>query len=195
MKRGVKIIGSVLAVALVGVGVFLFVQSQRVPGPDVKTSTPEELRAYIVGDEFRTLSQRDKRRLLEAYVDKLKGYTFAQMLGLATRPVNEQEKFLRAALEVDGRDEIFAPLVGIFLDKFFEQPKDVRARQMMMIALANQAQVLSNPERFGLPPIDRFREDMHRFMAQQPVKTQAQMGQFLIDLQSTRQSMGFKDPF
>ena len=164
-------------------------------GPDRATASDVDLRAFIIRDDFNQLFQWQRRAYLRAYMDRLEDLTLQQLILRAASASGEQEAFLRNVLKVEGRDEILSPFVGVFLNKFYNESPERRTMYLALFARLNQGQVMQSPERFGLPPPDRFQRDMHRFMSQQPVRVQAQMGQFMLDLQATRRAMGYPDPF
>jgi hypothetical protein len=195
-RRWAVIIALVVLLPALGVGGWFTWRLASMPrGPDRATASDTELRAFIIRDDFNELYQWQRRAYLRAYMDRLEDLTLQQLILRAASASGEQEAFIRNVLKVEGRDEILSPFVGVFLDKFYGEPPERRMMYLSLFARLNQGQVLQNPERFGLPPPDRFQRDMHRFMSQQPVRAQAQMGQFLIELQATRRAMGYPDPF
>ena len=163
--------------------------------PDVKVASAEDAVAFMGTDDFNRMTESHRQRYAMAVVEKMRDKPLEELIAMMLKRDARRTAAAKNVRNLKGRDEIGGAMMRVFLDKFYEQPKVKRQGYLTMIAVAQQGQIGKNPERFGLPPADKLKKDWAKFMRKQPPRSQAQMGQFLIDLSKHREMMGLKEPF
>jgi hypothetical protein len=163
--------------------------------PNVKTASLEDCLHFMSTNEFNRMFESDRTRFALATMEKMRERSFGQLLVLIAKPDPDFPNRARNLRQMEERGEVVAAAVRVFLDKFFDEPPAKQKVYLASFALLQQGEIAQHPERFGLPPPDRFKQDFGGFLAHQPPRVQGQMGQFLRDLKQTRQSMGLKEPF
>lgn len=198
-SRLVLSIVALLLVGAVGFGSWYGYRLASMPaGPDRDTADEVALRAFIASDDFDRLFDWQKRAYLAAYIDRLQQKSFADLLKIALRDMRDvegQRDFLANVRTLDNRDDLFSGFVATVIAKYYEQPEDLRKRQMALLVMAQQGAIGRNPEQFGLPTVDQLKGEMVRVMDRQDVGVQNQMAQFVLDIRATRRAMGLADPF
>jgi hypothetical protein len=92
----------------------------------------------------------------------------------------------------------------VFLDKFYELPKNERESYLTLWALAEKAggmgrrgattRPTTRPEpRF--PTAEEVEKGWSKFVSRQPPRTAAQMGQLMSDMRRKRDALGVKSPW
>lgn len=198
MRRVLGILLIVLALIAVPMAGWYGYRLYSAPAGPGAGADDEAIRDFIASDEFNRLFDFQKRKHLQAYVDRLKEKNFQQLIQAMMKNVGNRERsraFIDNVQQVPGRDKIFSQMVGPALEKFYEQDERLRQRQMMLMAGFQQSQIAARPELFGLPSAEQFKGEMVRVFTNQPVEVQNQIAQFMLDFRETRRDMGMVDPF
>src|SRR5687768_17415317 len=180
-------------VVLAGWGVYRWATYPS--APDVATADLDTAINFMGSDDFNRLLERHRLRYAMAVVDRLSQSSFYDLSLMMMRWNERRSKIARNLRDIEGHDQLGSKVFAIFLEKFYAQSAAERTAALIVIAAAQQGQIMKHPGAFALPSIDEFKVDMGRFLSRQPPKVQAMCGQFLIDLKKQRDAMGLKDPF
>src|SRR4051794_74447 len=87
--------------------------------PNVKTMDPDDAIAYMAGDEFNRLTQRDRKRFCLAVVDRMNEKRFGELLMMVFQRSGDRRRAAKnvSLLPREDRDAIADRFGQIFLDK------------------------------------------------------------------------------
>jgi hypothetical protein len=164
--------------------------------PDVNHADLHDVWRFMASDDFRKLSRSHQQRYAMAEVERInRELKFPDIVRMLSGTQYDQRALVANLRQLPDYEAAEAAWVRVFLDKFFELDRDKRTLYLTLLASMQQSEIMKHPERFGLPSIGEFRNNVSVFFAHQPPRVQGQMGQFLRDLKKTRTAMGLKDPF
>jgi hypothetical protein len=163
--------------------------------PDVASADLDSAISFIGTDDFNRMGNGHRLEYALAVVDRLGQASFADLAKLMFRRDENRARIASNIRGIEGHDQVGSRMFALFLEKYYDQSPAERQGALLIIAAAQQGQILRNPEAFGLPTADQFKQDFGRFVSRQPPRIQAMCGQFLIDLKQQRDSMGLRDPF
>jgi hypothetical protein len=182
-----------VALLLVGIGVGAFWWMKRPKMPPVSDAASGM--KFMASDDFNKLTESQRLAYAMQVVDRMRGLPYDEYLHLMLRPDDLRMRLAENMRRVPGHEKFGSALFALFLDRFWEQNPGKRTGTLMIIALAQQGQFGKHPERYGLPSADEIKTEMNKFVTRQPVKTQAQCAQFMVELKRQREFMGLKEPF
>lgn len=197
LRRRVGIAAACLvACAIVGAGTWATWRWMTYPDvPDVRSAQLDQVIGFMGTDDFNRMIERHRIEYALGVVDRLRGKSFEEILLLMMKQDPRRQHIAANMRATPGNEKVTSAMLGMFFDKFYELSGPKKTLYLTTIALAQQGEIGKHPERFGLPPPNQFQGDLKGFMSRQPVRVQAQMGQFLIDLKKHRERMGLKEPF
>lgn len=163
--------------------------------PDVAAVDVNTAIDFMGTDAFNRMLERHRLAYALSVVDRLDQLSLTELMALMMRREANRAEIARNLRQIEGHEQIGARMFAMFLEKYYALKGAERQAALVAIALAQQGQIMQNPEQFGLPTAEQFRRDMTRFMSRQPPRVQAMCGQFLIDLKHQRDRMGLPDPF
>src|SRR5688572_1840124 len=194
-SRGRALVAALVVafVALAGWGVYRW--ATYPVAPDVASVDLDTAINFMGSDDFNRLLERHRLRYAMAVVDRLSQSSFYDLSMMMMRWNDRRAKIARNLRDIEGHDQLGSKVLAVFLEKFYEQSPAERRAALIFLAAAQQGQIAQHPQAFALPTTEEFKQDMGRFIARQPPRTQAMFGQFVLDLKKQRDSMGLKDPF
>jgi len=163
--------------------------------PDVAAVDLDTAVDFMGSDEFNRMLERHRLSYAMAVVDRLSGASFYDLSMMMMRWNDRRARIAKNLRDIEGHDQLGSKVLSIFLEKFYEQSPAERRAALIFLAAAQQGHIAQHPQAFALPTTEEFKQDMGRFIARQPPRTQAMFGQFVLDLKKQRDSMGLKDPF
>jgi hypothetical protein len=186
-----KIGGVALLLAGIGIGAFLWMKRPKMPPV---TDAASGIR-FMASDDFNKLSESQRLKYAMEVIDRMRALGYDEYLHLILAPDEQQMRLAANLRKVPGHEQFTSALFAMFLDRFWDQNPGKRSATLMLVALAQQGQFGKHPERYGLPSADQIKNEMNKFVTRQPLKTQAQCAQFMVELKRQREFMGLKDPF
>ena len=204
---------SVLCLGTLAAGVWGVVWWARYPSvPDVRKVGLTEAVDFIGSDEFNRMSEAHRKRYAMSVIEKLREMQFKELVSLAMGSAGNPRR-RKAAENVnrlssrDDKEELGAAAMRVFLDKFYELPKNEREGYLTMWALAEKAGGMGRGRRSGgatrpttrpgprVPTAEEVEKGWSRFVSHQPPRTAAQMGQLMSDMRRKREALGVKSPW
>jgi hypothetical protein len=192
MKRRGFIIVSVLVLTVAG-AVAAYWYTRQAPLPAMK-----DVHAgmdFMASDAYTRMSDQQRLGYAMKVVDGLRSLSYDEYLAVISRHDERQMRMYQNLRATPGHDKVSAAIFALFLDRFWEQNPGKRAATLTAIALIQQSEFGKHPERYGLPTHQQIKSEMNKFVTNQPVRTQAQCAQFMVELKRQREMMGLKDPF
>lgn len=199
MKRQRRIIIASLGVCFSAAAVWALVWWLRYPKiPDVANVELKQAMSFLTTDDFLRLTAADRKKYVKAVAARYNDVPFKDLVGRMFEP--EHRELNRAIAnnlrKIPEDEQLGAPFLELFLDKFYRLTPYERQQYLTTIALAQQAQFGKDGDSrlATLRDPARFQTEMSRFMSRTTPQLQAKMGQFMLDLKRTRNIMGLKDP-
>ena len=206
-----RVILSVVCLAGLAAGVWGAVWWARYPKtPNVAKVELTEGIDFIGSDEFNRMTEAHRKRYTMAVIEKLREKQFKDLVSLMMGSAGNPKR-RKAADNVnrlssrDDKEELGAAAMRVFLDKFYELPKNERESYLTLWALAEKAggmgrrpggttRPTTRPEpRF--PTAEEVEKGWSKFVSHQPPRTAAQMGQLMNDMRRKREALGVKSPW
>lgn len=199
MKRSRKVIFASFGVCVAAAAVWALVWWMRYPKvPDPATVELKQAMVFLTTEDFLRLTAADRKRYVKTVAAR---HNDVPLKDLVARMFDPQQRELNRAIannlrKVPEDEQLGAPFLELFLDKFYQLTPYERQQYLTTIALGQQAQFgkEGDSRMASLRDPDRFQTEMGRFMSRTTPQLQAKMGQFMLDLKRTRNIMGLKDP-
>jgi len=150
---------------------------------------------FMGTDDFNRLTESQRLKYAMLTLDRIKQMPYDDLLKFLGRHDDQRVRMMSNLRKVPGHEQFGAELFAMFLDRFWDQNPGKRTATLMAIAMVQQSEFGKHPERYGLPSADQIKHEMNKFVTNQPLKTQAQCSQFMLELKRQREFMGLKDPF
>jgi hypothetical protein len=167
--------------------------------PDVSKAPLDEAMHFAASDDFNRMAEWHRRRYLLGLVDRMHEKSFADLVSLMMTPDPDRKKQAENANRLTAADkkEVGGAWMRLFLDKFFELPKNDRDTYLTMFALAEKAGKSRKPSgrAQGMPSPEQIQKGMTDFLSEQPPHTAAQMDELMVEMNKKRQMLGMKSPW
>jgi hypothetical protein len=193
MVRGGVGLLAVLILVAGGWGIWRWVTYPE--APDIATAELETSIAFVASDDFNRMFERHRRRFIEAMIARLGEESFPELLALVMQQDENRRDLMRNLRRIEGHEDLAARFYGMFLDRFYDQPKTIRDAYLSMLIVAQQQGLGERTRELGLPSEDDLKRSMTEFVTRQPPRVQAQTTQFLLDLRRQREALGYPDPW
>jgi hypothetical protein len=207
-----RVMLSIVCLGALAAGVWGVVWWARYPRvPDVGKVELTEAIDFIGSDDFNRMTESHRKRYTMAAIEKLREKQFKDLIALAMgsagnpRRRKAAENVNRLSSQGD-KEELGAAALRVFLDKFYELPKNERESYLTLWALAEKAGGMGGRRRAGatqpttrpeqrFPTAEDVEQGWSRFISHQPPRTTAQMGQLMNDMRRKREALGVKSPW
>ena len=211
-RRGVRIALLGLAVLLLAAAAWGAVWWARYPRtPDVSKADPQEAMAFLGTDDFNRLTESHRKRYVLAVTERMREKSFPDLIAMMTAAATDPSarKAAENVNKLKDREEIGGAFMRVFLDKFFELPKDQRDQYLLMWALAEKLgrrpdggpatrpttgpagdRPKRDPNR--IPSPEQMEKGMANFLANQPPRTAAQMSELMNEMRKKREGLGIR---
>lgn len=190
-KRIISWSGVSLAIIGIACGTYWWLTRPKMPGVRDVDSAMQ----FMSTDDFNRYSESQRMKYAMDTIDKMRQMPYDELLRQLGRHDDQRTRMMTNLRKVNGHERFGAEMFALFLDRFWEQNPGKRTATLMSIALIQQGEFGKHPERYGLPTADQIKHEMDKFVTRQPLKTQAQCSQFMVELKRQREFMGLKDPF
>jgi hypothetical protein len=190
-KRWINFAVACIVLAGVAIGTYQWITYDRMP----PVRDVDSAMRFMSTDDFNRYNERQRLKYAMDTIDKMRQMPYDDLLGQLGRHDEQRTRMMNNLRKVPGHERFGAEMFALFLDRFWDQNPGKRTATLMMIAMIQQGEFGKHPERYGLPSADQIKHEMNKFVTRQPVKTQAQCAQFMVELKRQREFMGLKDPF
>jgi hypothetical protein len=185
-----KFLAMLLILALVRLGWWWL----RYPhAPNVKEAPLADCSAFMGSSEFNRMTHRDRTRFVMGTVDKLRDKSFSEIVALSMKgdPARKAAADNVKELTKDEQKQIGSAFLDLFLTKFYEQDASKRTAYLFgMVMMQKSGAAAATAKRLGLPTPEAFKKSLAGFVTDQPPHTQAELGQFMLDLSKEQRLLG-----
>lgn len=129
----------VAAVVVIAAGVWGAVWWARYPKvPDLARTDAVDAIRFIGTDDFNRMTEAHRKRYAIAAAEKLRDKSFQDLVAMSMTPDPSYRRIAENMNRLKDRDAIGGAYMRVFLDKFFELPRDQREAYLTMWALAEK---------------------------------------------------------
>jgi hypothetical protein len=188
VTRNILIVASVIAVAWLG---WWWIRYPHVP--DVSKTSLDDCNAFMASDDFNRLTHRDRMRFAMATIDKLKEKSFAEIVAMGMKSGGARKASANNVKQLDKADQerIGGAFLDMFLTKFYQQDAAKRTAYLFgMVMMQKSGAAAATAKKMGLPPVEAFKSALAGFVTNLPPHTQAEMGQFMLDISKEQRLLG-----
>jgi len=179
--------------------------------PDVTKADPKEAMAFLGTDDFNRLTESHRKRYVLAIAERMREKDFPDLIAMMTSAATDPSarKAAENVNKLKDREEGGGAFMRVFLDKFFELPKDQRDQYLLMWALAEKLgrrpdgspatrpttgpagdRPKRDPNR--IPSPEQMEKGMANFLGHQPPRTAAQMSELMNEMRKKREGLGIR---
>jgi hypothetical protein len=161
--------------------------------PNVKNTSLADCSAFMGSDDFNRMTHRDRTRFALATIDKLRDKSFADLVAMGIKRDASRNS---AAMNVKQltkaeQERIGSAFLDLFLTKFYQQDAAKRTAYLFgMVMMQKSGAAAATAQKFGLPSAAAFKNSLSSFVTNQPPNTQAELGQFMLDLSKEQRLLG-----
>ena len=138
-RRAVRPAAFSAVVLVLAAGVWGAVWWARYPKvPDLARTDFKDAMRFIGTDDFNRMTEAHRKRYAIATAEKLRQKSFRDLVEMSMTPDPGYRKVAENMNRLKDRDEVGGAYMRVFLDKFFELPKDQRETYLTMWALAEK---------------------------------------------------------
>ena len=129
----------VAAMVVIAAGVWGGVWWARYPTvPDLARTDAADAIRFIGTDDFNRMTEAHRKRYAIAAAEKLRDKSFQDLVAMSMTPDPSYRRIAENMNRLKDRDAVGGAYMRVFLDKFFELPKDQREAYLTMWALAEK---------------------------------------------------------
>ena len=161
--------------------------------PDVRKVATTQAVNFMASADFNRLTESRRKQYVMDLIEQMGRKTFAELLGMMISGDDQQKQAAKNVQQLSraDRDEIGSRFMQMFLTKFYEQDAKHRADCLSMMVMAGASgRGAARAKEYNLPSPDNLKNDLAKFVTNQPPHAQAQLSQFMLDLSKQQEALG-----